>query len=280
MPEFNYNNLQDNLISWVTFEENVRALLLVGSRARSQPQHDKYSDLDTILFCLNPRLYVESNSWLRSLGPFWFSYLETDGEPEQYALYDGYIKIDVMLISIASTESLQSRLNPFIYDQVLQRGFKVLVDKTASQSQVIIDERKNEHKYPDQKIFENHLYQGLLRVTTCARYLQRNDLWRANDLLNGTLRNNLLTLMEWEALANHPTTDTWYKGRFINQWGNKEIISRFPKMFGVYHKEEQQLALITFMQVFSRLAEKIAAFYHLTFPEEDIRRIIEYLKMF
>ena len=59
MAKFDYSDLQNNLVAWAEGEDNVRALLLVGSRARTAPLPDQYSDLDTILFCLHPTAYVE-----------------------------------------------------------------------------------------------------------------------------------------------------------------------------------------------------------------------------
>lgn len=279
MHAFNYIDLQNNLIAWAEGEDNVRALLVVGSRARTMPPADQFSDLDTILFCLRPTEYVESNDWMRSLGPFWFSYLDQPKykEPEQFALYDDAVKIDVMIMKIREDDNLQSRLDTFPYNYVLQRGFKVLVDKTDSRSQIIIPRVDNTGILPGQTEFDNHIHQALLLTIKTFRYLERSDLWRAYDTLNYDLKNNLLVLLEWEALTTNPDKDIWYDGRYIDQWGNTEIVSLFPQIFCGYQKENLWSGLDLFLQGSSILAKRIAEKLGLSLPTDDyehIRRIL------
>jgi len=282
MHQFNYIDLQNNLVDWAEEEDNVRALLLVGSRSRKVPPPDQFSDLDTILFCLNPTEFVESNDWLRNLGPFWFNYVDQPKykEPEQFALYNGAVKIDVMIIKISESENLQSRLDIFPFQDVLQRGFKVLVDKTDSHSQIIIPKDKNKGMLPGQAEFDNQIHHGLLLAIKFIRYFERNDLWRANDSLNNDLRNNLLVLLEWEAIAANPNKDIWYDGRFIDQWGNPEVVSLFPQIFSGYQKENQRTGLKLFLQIYYELAVKIAEKLELDVPEKDFKRIFRYISGF
>lgn len=279
MAKFDYADLQNNLVAWAEGEDNVRALLLVGSRARTAPPPDQYSDLDTILFCLHPPVYVESNDWLRSLGPFWFNYLDQPKhkEPEQFALYEGAIKIDVLIMKINEGENLQNMLDIFPFRDVLQRGFRVLVDKTDSRSQIIIPRAENTGILPGQTEFDNHIHQGLLLVIKCMRYLERNDLWRAYAVLNNDLRVNLLVLLEWEALTTKPDKDIWYDGRYIDQWGNTEIVSLFPQIFSGYKKENQRAGLELFLHFYYDLVFKIAEKLGFSLPTDDyehIRRIV------
>ena len=158
--------------------------------------------------------------------------------------------------------------------------FKVLIDKTDSRSQIIIPGAENTGILPGQTEFVNHIHQGLLLVIKSSRYLKRNDLWRANAVLNNDLRVNLLVLLEWEVLTTKPDKDIWYDGRYIDQWGNTEIVSLFPQIFSGYKMENQHAGLELFLHVYYDLAFKIAEKLKLNFSDKDFKRVLTYISEF
>ena len=149
-----------------------------------------------------------------------------------------------------------------------------------SRSQIIIPGAENTGILPGQTEFVNHIHQGLLLVIKSSRYLKRNDLWRANAVFNNDLRVNLLVLLEWEALTTNPDKDIWYDGRFIDQWGNPEVVSMFPHIFSGYQENNQRSGLEQFLQVYYRLALKIAEKLDLHFPDKGFKRVLTYLSEF
>lgn len=44
-----YNRLIENLVSWAQAQDDIRAAILIGSRARSDHPADEWSDLDVLL---------------------------------------------------------------------------------------------------------------------------------------------------------------------------------------------------------------------------------------
>jgi aminoglycoside 6-adenylyltransferase len=55
---FDYEQLTQRIIDWVGQEDNVRAAMVIGSRARTDHPADAWSDLDVLLFVRDPEPYV------------------------------------------------------------------------------------------------------------------------------------------------------------------------------------------------------------------------------
>src|SRR5215217_5872669 len=102
MPEklATYEQLEARLAAWAETQPTIRAVLSIGSRARGTP--DRWSDLDVLIFASNPEPYVVDSSWLGEFGDLWLAYREDTeaGDPEWYALYEGGLKLDAVLMRV------------------------------------------------------------------------------------------------------------------------------------------------------------------------------------
>jgi aminoglycoside 6-adenylyltransferase len=58
-----YEQLTENIVAWSHQEHDVRAALLIDSRARTDHPADEWSDLDVLLFVRDPERYVASADW-------------------------------------------------------------------------------------------------------------------------------------------------------------------------------------------------------------------------
>jgi aminoglycoside 6-adenylyltransferase len=53
-----YSQLEQNFVAWAGDRADIRAALVVGSRARREPPPDEWSDLDFILYAADPAVYA------------------------------------------------------------------------------------------------------------------------------------------------------------------------------------------------------------------------------
>ncbi len=278
--QFTYTTLQNNLITWANQQEDIYALILIGSRTSTTQPNDEFSDFDVILYTPNDKKYANQEQWLKELGPFWFSHLDHThlGEPEQFAMYEGALKLDVLLTHIEEHASLQSCFDDSPHHMVLSQGFKVLLDKTDSKGNVHLPHLPVPKMVPNQIGFKNELSETLFAAIKVAQFIKRgeDEQFRANSILNGSLRRRLLIMLEWDAMARS-TADTWYEGRFINQWADPYTRQYLPQIFGAYQLKELKLALQTFIQVYLRLASKVALTYSLEISDEEFGPVINWL---
>lgn len=276
---FSYQHLKENLVTWAEQQLDVYAIILVGSRARINIPADEHSDLDVIMYTTHPKDYAHQSEWLKNLGPFWCSHLDHTGlgEPEQFALYDGALKLDVLLTPIHPSANLQSCLDDSPHHVVLARGFEVLLDKTSSECDVNLPNLPDPITIPNQAGFDSEISETAFLTTKITRFLERGDQFRAHGLLMGSLRRRLLIMLEWEAQSRIGIKDIWYDGRFISEWGDPETIQLLPEILGVYEIEDQKNAIKTFILVYLKLAQKVGTAFNLEVPQHKITPIVNWI---
>ena len=96
------------IIAWAETQPNVRAILVVGSRARRDRTADEWADLDTMVFCTDYEPLWSSSEWLGEMGALWTAIPgRTSGDdPEWLALYDGGFKVDYVLFTLDTLRRL------------------------------------------------------------------------------------------------------------------------------------------------------------------------------
>ena len=57
-PALTYEQLEQNCIAWAQAQPDIRAAIVVGSRARLDHPADEWSDLGLILFTTTPAAYT------------------------------------------------------------------------------------------------------------------------------------------------------------------------------------------------------------------------------
>ncbi len=123
-----YEQLENNFVTWAHTQPDLRAAVVVGSRARHHHPADEWSDLDLILFTTSPAWYASHSDWLAELGEVWLYVLNHTGhgDPEWLVLFANGLKVDFVLAPIPpdSAPGLQQMLNDSPYQFVFQRGVR------------------------------------------------------------------------------------------------------------------------------------------------------------
>lgn len=266
--------LEAAIVDWAASRDDIRGVIVVGSRARSIQPADAWSDLDLIAFTTTPEVYTASAGWLAAWGDVQAPALSPIGHGlwEWLVLLAGGIKIDVVLAP--ADGSLAEMLARFPFRDVLSRGVRVLVDKTASQGQAVPVFTPMPPELPTSSEFQNAVFAFLVAADKTARLLRRGDLWRAKMLCDADLKARLLEFVEWQARAVHgPDYDTWYGGRFLHEWAEPSLLAALPTTFALYEKDDLWRALRATMALFQRLATDVAARWGLPYPAQASERI-------
>jgi aminoglycoside 6-adenylyltransferase len=74
-------------------------------------------------------------------------------------------------------------------------------------------------------------------------------------------------MMEWHARATHDWEyDTWYGGRFIEEWTDLQTRNALPGLFAFYDVTDSWRALLTTMELYRRLATETAQILGYIYP--------------
>lgn len=284
MPSSIYPQLEQRFIDWARTQSAIQAVIAVGSRARLDHPADEWSDLDLIVFTQDASSYLNDAAWLETFGHVRVAASNSFGrsDREWLALYDDGSKLDVAFLSIdpSATSTLQEMLDAFPYPVVVHRGVRVLVDKTINHEpqRALRLPKSDEPHLPTRVEFATAINHLLLDAIKTAKLIRRNDLWRAKQMCDGDLKQQLLVMLEWHTMTQQIGHEVWYDGRFLDEWADRDALAALPDTFAAYHAADLQRALFSTLDLFRRLAHEVATQLDYAYPAEADRFVAGQLR--
>ncbi len=252
--------IESRIQAWAQHHPAVRAVIVVGSRARTTHPADEWSDLDVCVFAPNPNQFVDSDFY-RAFGNVWlvtFDLLNQGTEPEWMVLYDSGQKVDFTFVATDdSASSLAAALASAAHTNVFARGVRVLVDKYPVTDHTLPPVRVASP--PTEAEFQQVLSHFLMEATRSMKFIRRGDHWRATTITLSKMRPHLLRLIEWHARAQHGGDyDTWYDGRFIDEWGDPRAVAVLKDIYADDEPTHRAKAALAQVKLFWWLARETA----------------------
>jgi aminoglycoside 6-adenylyltransferase len=266
------------IIAWASARPDIRAVLVVGSRARSEPPPDPYGDLDLMIYTTDWREYIQNTDWLALFGLVWVV-IQADigeGRPELLVLYAGGYKLDFAFDRASKLDEI-ARLEAL--PEVLDRGCRVLVDKDGATARFPpVPARLPPIPPPTPDEFTgmvNTFWYGAVYV---AKQIKRNNLWTVK-YRDWTMKQQLLAMLEWHARAAHGWDyDTWYEGKLITRWADPETLAELDQCFGHFDAGDSRRALLATMALFRRIAVETARRLGYAYPAALDEQVTQYVR--
>jgi aminoglycoside 6-adenylyltransferase len=266
-----YETITQQILDWARAREDIRAALVVGSLARAGTHPaDAFSDLDLVLYTTDRALYQTADSLPHLAAILLHIREETwpDGSREYMALLieDGVLgKIDLAFPPVERLALMvQGGLEP-PYD----RGYIALLDKDGLAAKLPAPGvAKPFLPLPGQAEFNHVVGEFFYDALMTAKQIRRGNLWlaKSKDCL---CKHHLLTMLEWQTLADKPMTDVWHDGRFMQEWLDKGIQGKLPDLFGGFDAASSFDALKRTIELFRQSAQHVAARLKLDYPAID-----------
>jgi aminoglycoside 6-adenylyltransferase len=262
---------------WAEATPDVRGMLILGSRARTDHPADEWSDLDLLVFAHNPEQFIHSSEWAVSLAPVWLTFVERTGDGkswERRTLYKGGLDVDVALNPAEWLDGMVQGMPPD-YADVVRRGVRVLVDKDGQLAQI------QQMPLPDTPHFQQPTEQEFLNATSdfwyhtlwSVKHLRRGELWWAKSCVDMHLKGLLQRMLECHAHATRGDAhDTWLRGRFLEEWADPRAVEQLRFAFARYDANDIADALKATMELYRWLEDETSARWGYTPPVEGEQR--------
>ncbi|HXJ35277.1 MAG TPA: aminoglycoside 6-adenylyltransferase [Candidatus Eisenbacteria bacterium] len=298
-----YQEIECRLASWARDQKDVRALIVVGSRATPNAPRDSFSDLDVLLVAGRPSSYVDEVSWLEQIEHPWLTYViqtPLGGRIARGAVFrEGRVTVDfavvgrwslpgamVLLGALSRFPGIASWLPSLLSNQLaalsgmLRAGTRVLVDKDGAATRLA----RTTVSWPRPTRPSEREFAGVVRTFWgstfwTAKKLLRRDLWRCTEGRRD-VRQLLLQMVEWHARAIHGWDyETWYLGRYVERWADPRIVRALPSLFSGYDLTSQQRALVATANLFQWISDETSARlgFSSNVPHEEYRCALELL---
>ena len=255
-----HEQLIERFIRWAQTQPDIRAAVIVGSRARVDHPVDEWADLDLIVIATDPERYLSTTDWLYNIGNPWLTFLErtaTGDETEHRVLFEGGLDVDFVLLP---RERVQQVIQEAPVADIIPRGMRVLLDKDGIVAQLTPPPAETPSSCPPaQPEFLEVINDFGYHAVWTVKKLRRGELWTAKGCCDSYMKWLVLRMMEWHArAANGWDYDTWYGGRFLEQWAEPRVLEALRDVFAHYDEEGIWHALLATMDMFRWLATETA----------------------
>lgn len=241
----------DEVVSWAGEREDIHAVVLLGSQARSETPADEHSDVDLVFFVDDPHRYLGDGDWLQAFGEPLLSFIEetpVGSLAERRVLFRSGLEVDFVVAPAAAAHGVPSDAGA-----VFARGFEVLHDdgiglvpppgaalQPAHPTQAQLDELSNEFWY---------------HLLWAAKKLRRGEVLLAKQACDGRLTAQIVELARWRAYGS----DTWHGLRFFERWAGDDVVEALRDTFAAYDLQDVARALHAKGELFARLEDEVAA---------------------
>lgn len=271
--------LEDQITRWANSEDAIRALVVIGSRARQHQRAHELSDLDLLVFAEDIAPHTNDDGWLREFGNVWVALLETTGagDPEWLVIYEGGHKVDFVFYHLDVLEADEAESDHLTWRDVCRRGAYVRVDKDNRVQLPATGPAVAPVPTCDQYTRVTQVF--WYEVIVIAKFIKRRELWTV-QLRDIQAKRHLLRMMEWDARVRG--RDTWYDGRHMASWVDSQVYSRLRPSFPRFDAADCWRALLTTIDLFRDLSRQVAEQHGFAYPDvldNNATRYVESLRM-
>ncbi len=280
------------IVSWGASQDDLRAIAVVGSHARSDHPADPWSDLDLVFVARRPGRFLDRPEWLSEVQAPWLVVLEpteVGGERILHITFPGGTKVDLVVVPsaafslatrvlamLARHPSLRALLPRGIRGRLatladlMTRGFRFALDKDRIGDRLELAEAAAPpHEPPSEEEFVALVERFLNQQVAFALKLRRGELFLARTQGESRLLDLLLQMIEWHTQV---TSDRWSpvfeRGRFLEEWAPPAVIERLPAILASYDPPGIWRARLKALALFRSLAEEVAGRLGYTYPRD------------
>ena len=266
----------DALVRWAERQQDIHALLLIGSRAREDMPADDWSDVDVAVVVDEPDRYLRDERWVEAFGRPLVTVLEptaVGGGLERRVLYEDGLDVD---FAVVTPEWLRVAAADPAAAAVIDRGHRVLLDKLGLPDlPALAASSEREPALPTQRELADLAADFWYHAVWSAKKLARGELLMAKRSVDGWLKERLLKLLAWHAKAGQPELDTWHEARFFERWADPRAVTALQSAYAGYDHDDVKRALDATMDAFEQFERETAA--RLDFPPPPDRAPIRSL---
>ncbi len=277
-----YERILQRFLEWAEGRTDVRAAVVVGSRARTDHPADEWADLDLVVFVEEPGRYVDDADWVEEIAQPWITFVEPTAignQQERRVLFEGGLDVDFAFVPASALGPVGTDQTSAAFFEVARRGYRILLDPGGALAAASSPPSVSRTSIPSgREVLEVVNDFGYHAVWT-AKHLRRGELWWAKSGCDGRMKDLLRRMMEWHARAVHaPSLDTWMRGRYLEEWADPRAKRALRKSFAHYDEADVWRALLATMGLFRWLARETLQRLRVPYPAAGDRHATELVR--
>ncbi len=269
--------MMDLILGTAQADERIRAVILNGSRANPNAKRDIFQDYDIVYVVTEMAPFVHNLTWIQRFGETMVMQLPTemgedrDRPPVNYTYLMQFMdgnRIDLTFFPLAH-----------LHEMVRDSLSVLLLDKDGSIDPFPAPDEGDYLPQPPtaQQFFErcNEFWWVSPYV---AKALWRDEILYAKQLLDGTLREQLMACLVWYVgIKTGFTTSTGKAGKSFRRYLDPAQWELLLRSYSDADYERTWEALLAMGELFHVVGVAIADFYGFEYPRGDDERVTAHL---
>ena len=251
-----YYQIKNKILESAESDDDIKAIIAIGSTTRSDVKADEYSDLDIFIVTANTEPWF-SGEYPKRFGNVNISFIENTlgGGKERRCIYDEDKDVDMIMLT---PEQFEGAIKEGVAQWVMNRGYEVLydvMDFTSLLKKYIIHSVTAPSITEDE--FTNMVNDFYFHDIWAYKKLKRGEIWSAKNCVDSYMKRYLLRMIELYC-SKVSGVDVWHDGRFIDNWAGEDILAEMRECFAHYDKDDIKNALIKTHELFARITKELA----------------------
>lgn len=267
------------ILDYATDNDDVRAVIMNGSRVNPNAPKDRFQDYDVVYFVRDVAPYRRNPEVVRYFGEIMI--LQTPDEMEDPP---------------PSEEGSYAYLMQFLDGNRIDLSFCPLKDarrRTADTLSVLMLDKDhligelpppNDGGYlpqrPTAKAFDDCCNEFWWVTPYVAKGLWRDELTYAKHMLDVVVREELMKMLVWHAGVRSSFEQSPGKlGKYLKGQIEGELWTLLERTYADAYPENNWEALLAMGDLFRQVAQAVASSFGFIYPEQDDRNVSEYIRL-
>ena len=266
--------LRASLHGWARSAPRIQAAVAFGSTEREDRPADMWSDLDLMFVVEDVMPWLDDLVWVEAIGPSWLRFVNEapiPGIQVVQVMFAGGYDADLIPVDRSGLAALKV---PEVAAEVFGHGARVVCDRVGALDGLLDNKAAHPATTPSPVLpptsaeFTHTVATFLYQTVWATKRLRRGERWRAHDDVDDYMRDLLLRMIEWHALARGQR-GVYPESRRLEQWIPGDVAAELPATFAQYDDASIAEALVNGHTLFRRLGREVADRAHLAYPEAE-----------
>jgi len=261
--------------AWAETQEDIRAAMVVGSRAAQHAAPDHEADLNILVVTDGAREFCQDESWLSEIGEYVLSFFDTSptGPPERRVLFSSGLDATFTAVSTETVRRAIASGQLTELGALLRRGMRVILDRDELIPQLVARTADSPSDPPPTETdFLSVVHSFWYYAVRTARLLRRGELWQAKESCDRHMKDAVHAVLQWHA------RDRRLPGGSFEQWADVRALRELGDAFARYDEDEVWRALFATMSLFSWLAPETARQFGFSYPATGEASAVELVR--
>lgn len=270
----NEQEVLDQLLDFAGNNENVRVVILNGSRVNSNAPKDIFCDYDVVFGVKDPGHFLNDQSWIKYFGDL-IIMQQNDLDVDGFAAY-------IFLMLFSDGVRIDLTFHPIeVIDEVLKDSLKLLLldkDKLIGKIEAPSDISYHAEK-PGKVEFDETMNEFWWCSTNVAKGLWRNQLSYAKYMFDVVVRDCIIKVLAWYVgMSNGWSINTGKAGKWFEMYLPGELWESFKKTYTGAAYQDIWEAVFEAGRLMRKVGTELAEGLGYKYPIEDDEKVTEYLK--